>query len=73
MDGRMTIVQLNLAYCDAYGSERIRHIDLDPSFPRELFSAFFGQIYGGSGVREAAQRSGSQNNLKQIGLAAHSS
>ncbi len=63
----MTIVQLNLAYRYAYGLDRFRHIDLDPLFPRELFSAFFGLIYGGPRVREAASRGGDQNNLRQIG------
>jgi len=66
-DARMTIVRLNTAYRDAYGPDRFRRIDLDPSFPQELFSAFFGIVHGGQRPREAASRGG-QNNLRQIGL-----
>lgn len=63
---KMTIVRLNLAYRDAFGPDRFRRIDLDPLFPRELFSALFGTIYGGRSPREAASRTGDQNNLRQI-------
>jgi hypothetical protein len=67
LHGTMTIVRLNLAYCNAYGRERFRHIDHDSFFPRELFPALFGSIRGGASIREAASRSGEQNNLRQIG------
>jgi hypothetical protein len=57
----MTIVQLNRSYCDAFGPERFRRIDLDPLFPQELFEAFFGRVLGR--VRETASRQGSSSSL----------
>jgi hypothetical protein len=64
----MTIVRLNLAYYEAFGPGRFRRIDLDPLFPRELFATLFGILCGGPPAREAASRTGDQNNLRQIGL-----
>jgi hypothetical protein len=67
-DARMTIVRLNLAYREAYGPDRFRRIDLDPSFPPELFSVFFAIVHGGQRPREAASRGSGQGNLRQIGV-----
>lgn len=67
-DARMTIVRLNMAYREAYGAERFRRLDLDPSFPPELFSAFFGILHAGKHPREAASRGSGRSNLRQIGL-----